>query len=128
MGIPTVVQEQNSYPGITNKLLSKKSTIVCVAYDGLERFFPKEKISFTGNPVRANLAIDLHPLRAEAAGFFGLEQDKPTLLIIGGSLGALTLNESMHAALAATQEKNLQVLWQCGKSYDAKLQQNSNTF
>ncbi len=124
--IPTLLQEQNSYPGKTNKILAKKAKAICVAYPGMERFFPQEKISFTGNPVRANLAIDLHPLRAEAAGFFGLEQDKPTLLIIGGSLGALTLNESMHAALAATQEKNLQVLWQCGKSYDAKLQQNDS--
>jgi UDP-N-acetylglucosamine--N-acetylmuramyl-(pentapeptide) pyrophosphoryl-undecaprenol N-acetylglucosamine transferase len=124
--IPTILQEQNSYPGKTNKILAKKAKAICVAYPGMERFFPKEKIAFTGNPVRANLAIDLHPLRAEAADFFGLEQDKPTLLIIGGSLGALTLNESMHAALSATQEKNLQVLWQCGKSYDAKLQQNSS--
>jgi len=124
--IPTLLQEQNSYPGKTNKILAKKAKAICVAYPGMERFFPQEKISFTGNPVRANLAIDLHPLRAEAAGFFGLEKDKPTILIIGGSLGALTLNESMHAALAAAQEKNLQVLWQCGKSYDAKLQQNSS--
>jgi len=125
--IPTLLQEQNSYPGKTNKILAKKAKAICVAYPGMERFFPNAKIAYTGNPVRANLAIDLHPLRAEAAGFFGLEQDKPTILIIGGSLGALTLNESMHAALAAVQEKNVQVLWQCGKSYDAKLQQNSNT-
>jgi UDP-N-acetylglucosamine--N-acetylmuramyl-(pentapeptide) pyrophosphoryl-undecaprenol N-acetylglucosamine transferase len=121
--IPTLLQEQNSYPGKTNKILAKKAKAICVAYPGMERFFPQEKISFTGNPVRANLAIDLHPLRAEAAGFFGLEQDKPTILIIGGSLGALTLNESMHAALAATQEKNLQVLWQCGKFYFEKMKE-----
>jgi UDP-N-acetylglucosamine--N-acetylmuramyl-(pentapeptide) pyrophosphoryl-undecaprenol N-acetylglucosamine transferase len=70
--IPTLLQEQNSYPGKTNKILAKKAKAICVAYPGMERFFPQEKISFTGNPVRANLAIDLHPLRAEAAGFFGL--------------------------------------------------------
>jgi UDP-N-acetylglucosamine--N-acetylmuramyl-(pentapeptide) pyrophosphoryl-undecaprenol N-acetylglucosamine transferase len=79
--IPTLLQEQNSYPGKTNKILAKKAKAICVAYPGMERFFAQEKISFTGNPVRANLAIDLYPLRAEAAGFFGLEQDKPTILL-----------------------------------------------
>ena len=91
-GVPTLIQEQNSFPGITNKLLSKKANKVCVAYDGLERFFPKEKLILTGNPVRQDL-LDLDQKRAEALSFFKLDPNKKTLLVLGGSLGARRLNQ-----------------------------------
>ena len=120
LNIPTLLQEQNSFPGKTNKILAKKAKAICVAYPGMDRFFPKEKVQYTGNPVRSNLATDLSPLKTEAAAFFGLDATKPTILVIGGSLGALTLNESLWAGLSQIQVKDVQVLWQCGKSFEAK--------
>ena len=115
-GIPTLVQEQNSYPGITNKLLSKKANAICVAYDNLQRFFPKEKIIKTGNPVRQDL-LSIANKRAEALEFFGLDATKQTLLVLGGSLGARAINKLIEANLEVFEKLNLQVIWQCGKLY-----------
>ncbi len=116
--IPTIIQEQNSYPGITNKLLSKKSTIVCVAYDGLERFFPKEKIVKTGNPVRASLlSIHVKEKIQEANKLFQLKMKTTTVLVLGGSLGARKINQLIEANISFFKEQKVQVLWQCGKLY-----------
>ena len=115
-GIPTVLQEQNSYAGVTNKLLARKAAVICVAYDGMERYFPKKKIVKTGNPVRADLLITA-PKAPAAYEFFGLAANKPTLLVVGGSLGARTLNQSVIAHLDALAESGVQVIWQAGKYY-----------
>lgn len=115
-GIPSLIQEQNSYPGITNKLLSKKVAKVCVAYNGLERFFPSEKIIKTGNPVRQDL-LDISSKRAEAIKHFNLIEGKQTLLVLGGSLGAKAINGLMVNELDFLQTLNIQVIWQCGKLY-----------
>jgi len=115
-GIPTLIQEQNSYPGITNKLLSKKAKKICVAYDGLERFFPKEKIIKTGNPVRQDL-LDISSKRAEALDFFNLDKNKKTLLVIGGSLGARAINKLIAENINWIKENNVQLIWQTGKLY-----------
>ncbi|SCY98168.1 UDP-N-acetylglucosamine-N-acetylmuramylpentapeptide N-acetylglucosamine transferase [Flavobacterium anhuiense] len=115
-GIPTVVQEQNSYPGITNKLLSKKANAICVAYQNLERFFPKEKIVLTGNPVRQDL-IDIESKRDEAIVFYGLDPNKKTLLVLGGSLGARRINQLIEKELQNFLSQDVQVIWQCGKLY-----------
>lgn len=115
-GIPTVVQEQNSYPGITNKLLSKKANAICVAYQNLERFFPKEKIVLTGNPVRQDL-IDIESKRDEAIAFYGLDPNKKTLLVLGGSLGARRINQLIEKELQNFLSQDVQVIWQCGKLY-----------
>jgi UDP-N-acetylglucosamine--N-acetylmuramyl-(pentapeptide) pyrophosphoryl-undecaprenol N-acetylglucosamine transferase len=115
-GIPTVIQEQNSYPGITNKLLSKIANSICVAYENLERFFPKEKIRLTGNPVRQDLmAIDSK--RTEALSYFKLNPEKKTLLVLGGSLGARRINQLIAKELDFFASNNIQVIWQCGKFY-----------
>lgn len=116
MGIPTLIQEQNSYPGITNKLLAKKANSICVAYDGLERFFPKEKILKTGNPVRQDL-LDITDKRDEAISFFNLQPDKKTLLVLGGSLGARMMNKIIEENLDFLIAQNIQVIWQTGKLY-----------
>ena len=115
-GIPCVLQEQNSYPGITNRLLAGKARKICVAYDGLERFFPAEKIVKTGNPVRQDL-LDVRTKRAEALEFFQLQPGKKVLLVLGGSLGARAINELVKKHLSLFREKDVQVLWQCGKLY-----------
>lgn len=115
-GIPTVIQEQNSFPGITNKLLSKKANAICVAYENLERFFPKEKIVLTGNPVRQDL-IDIDTKRNEAIAFYGLDPNKKTLLVLGGSLGARRVNQLIEKELDNFLSQNVQVIWQCGKLY-----------
>lgn len=114
--IPSLIQEQNSYPGITNKLLAKKAEKICVAYDGLEKYFPKEKMIKTGNPVRQDL-IDIKSKRDEGLRHFGLDPDKTTLAIIGGSLGAKRINETIALHLESLLDKGLQVLWQTGKLY-----------
>jgi len=116
MGIPTVIQEQNSFPGITNKLLSKKADVICVAYQNLERFFPKEKIVLSGNPVRQDL-IDIESKRAEAIQHFNLDQNKKTVLVLGGSLGARRLNQLIEKELGKFISQNVQIIWQCGKLY-----------
>jgi UDP-N-acetylglucosamine--N-acetylmuramyl-(pentapeptide) pyrophosphoryl-undecaprenol N-acetylglucosamine transferase len=116
VGVPTLVQEQNSYPGITNKWLAKKALKICVAYDGLDRFFAKDKIVKTGNPVRNNV-VEIEGKRKEAFEFFGLNESKKTVLIIGGSLGAGTINISFKENIKALIENDIQVIWQCGKGY-----------
>ena len=115
-GVKTVIQEQNSYPGITNKLLSKKADTICVAYDGLERFFPVDKIVKTGNPVRQDL-LAIESKREEAIDFFDLKSDRKTLLIIGGSLGARAINNLIEKHINWLVENNIQVIWQTGKLY-----------
>ena len=115
-GIPTVIQEQNSFPGITNKLLSKKANKICVAYENLERFFPKEKMILTGNPVRQDL-IDIESKRDEAIQYFNLDSNKKTILVLGGSLGARRVNQLIEKELANMLSQNVQVIWQCGKLY-----------
>ena len=115
-GIPTVIQEQNSFPGITNKLLSKKANAICVAYENLERFFPKDKIVLTGNPVRQDL-IDISSKRQEAIAFYNLDPNKKTLLILGGSLGARRVNQLIEKELKNILSQDIQIIWQCGKLY-----------
>jgi UDP-N-acetylglucosamine--N-acetylmuramyl-(pentapeptide) pyrophosphoryl-undecaprenol N-acetylglucosamine transferase len=122
LGIPTLIQEQNSYAGVTNKLLAKNASKVCVAYDGMERFFPSDKIVITGNPVRQDL-LHLPPKAHEAYEFFGFEKGLKTVLIVGGSLGARTINESIIAQLQLLSSLPIQIIWQTGKFYieEAKL-------
>lgn len=115
-GIPTLIQEQNSYAGITNKLLARRAQKICVAYEGMERFFPKEKIILTGNPVRANL-LTATPNRAEVLGSFGLRVGVKTVLVIGGSLGARTINEAMLTNLQKIADSGAQFIWQTGSFY-----------
>ncbi len=121
MGIPTLLQEQNSYAGVTNKLLAKKAKRICVAYDGMERFFPAEAIMMTGNPVRQNL-LHAHHTREEAIAAMGLDPAKRTVLLIGGSLGARTLNDSVLENLSLIrQQKHIQFVWQTGKYYSQSI-------
>lgn len=115
--IKTLIQEQNSYPGITNKLLSKKANKICVAYDGLERFFPKGKIVKTGNPVRQDL-LKIDEKREEAISFFKLNKQKKTLVVLGGSLGARAINELLRSNIDWLLEQNVQIIWQTGKLYE----------
>ena len=127
LNIPTVIQEQNSFPGITNKLLSKKANKICVAYENLERFFPKEKMILTGNPVRQDL-IDIDGKREEAIQYFNLDSNKKTLLILGGSLGARRLNQLIEKELDNFLSQDVQLIWQCGKLYFEDYKKyNSNT-
>ena len=115
--IPTLLQEQNSYAGVTNKLLAKKARRICVAYEGMERFFPAESIVMTGNPVRKGLT-DITLSQAEAKTQLGFDSDKPLVLFVGGSLGARTINESVAASLDSFIAAGIQILWQTGKNYD----------
>jgi len=125
-GIPTLIQEQNSFPGVTNRLLAKKVNRICVAYEGLERFFPKEKIRLTGNPVRQDI-MELSNQREEGIEYFGLDKSKKTIFLFGGSLGARTLNDAMAANKDLLEKnQNVQVLWQTGKLYINEFQ-NSET-
>ncbi|WP_017259661.1 undecaprenyldiphospho-muramoylpentapeptide beta-N-acetylglucosaminyltransferase [Pedobacter arcticus] len=114
--IPYLLQEQNSYAGVTNKYLGKKAEKICVAFDHMDRFFKAEKIIKTGNPVRES-AVDIEGKRAEALEYFGLEATKKTVLVVGGSLGALTLNNSIMAGIEAFQKADIQVIWQTGRYY-----------
>lgn len=114
LGVPALIQEQNSYPGITNKLLSKITQCICVAYDKMERFFPKEKMLFLGNPVRQDI-LEIASKRTEAIAHFGLAEEKKTILVVGGSLGARTINESIVASLSGLGDA--QLIWQTGKSF-----------
>lgn len=115
-GIPTLIQEQNSYAGVTNKLLAAKADSICVAYDGMERFFPPQNIKKTGNPIRKKL-LEGKMTKKEALESFGLSGDKPTLLVVGGSLGALTINESLESRIKDIASKGIQVIWQTGKNF-----------
>lgn len=122
-GIPCLIQEQNSYAGVTNKLLAKKAAKICVAYDNMERFFPKDKIVMTGNPVRQNvLNVKLTPQEARKA--FGLDPDKKTILLVGGSLGARTVNESVRQHFDTVKANpDIQFIWQTGKYYNEEMKQ-----
>jgi len=119
MGIPTLVQEQNSYPGITNKMLARKARRICVAYPGMERYFPAKKLVLTGNPVRPEI-VHAMAKRHEALEFFGLDESKPVILAVGGSLGALTINRSLHSGLKTIADAGIQLIWQTGKSYSGQ--------
>lgn len=121
--IPTVIQEQNSYPGITNKLLSSKAKSICVAYDGLEKWFPAQAIVKTGNPIRAQL-LDISKDPSAAATRLGLSPDKPTILVLGGSLGARAINRAVAESYSQWLDAGYQVLWQCGKIYVEALKQD----
>lgn len=118
-GIPALIQEQNSYPGITNKLLARKVQKICVAYEKMERFFPESKIILTGNPVRQDIVASPYS-KAEARGHFGLDATRKTVLVIGGSLGARTINESIHMGLEKLVQHDIQLIWQTGKNYANK--------
>lgn len=126
-GIPTLIQEQNSYAGVTNKLLAKKASCICVAYDDMERYFPKDKIVKTGNPVRQDL-FAVVPKEPKAYAYFGLEPDKKTILIVGGSLGARTINQSVTAHLESLVTSGVQVIWQTGKYYIEEAEQAAKAF
>jgi undecaprenyldiphospho-muramoylpentapeptide beta-N-acetylglucosaminyltransferase len=116
MGIPTFIQEQNSYAGITNKMLAKNAHKICVAYDAMEQFFPKEKIVKTGNPIRDGL-LNIVQYRSEGLSYFHLDSERKTLLVLGGSLGARRINQLIEQQLPLFEQLGVQVLWQCGKLY-----------
>jgi len=116
MGIPTLIQEQNSYAGMTNKLLAKKASVICVAFDGMDKYFPAEKIIKTGNPVRQNFD-DLKKLETEALSFFNLKKGFPVILVLGGSLGAGSINKSLSENINILRDSDCQWLWQTGKHY-----------
>ncbi len=119
MNVPTLIQEQNSYAGLTNKWLSRSAKKICVAYPAMDNFFPKDKLIFTGNPVRSDI-LDIFSKRKQAQEHFGLDKNKKTILVIGGSLGARTINESIELGLNRLTENNIQVIWQTGKTYYEK--------
>lgn len=116
LGVPALIQEQNSYPGVTNKILSQKVKKICVAYDGLERYFPAEKIVKTGNPIRAEI-LNLKRKNEEAYQFFGFSPDKKTVLVMGGSLGARSMNTCMRNHIDTIAQTGVQVLWQTGEAF-----------
>lgn len=115
-GVPTLIQEQNSYAGVTNKLLGGKADKICVAYDGMERFFPADKIVKTGNPIRKSL-LDSSKTARQARESFGLAPERKTILVVGGSLGALTINESLEAGVKKIVDDGIQLIWQTGKNF-----------
>lgn len=122
MGVPTVIQEQNSYAGLTNKILARGARRICVAYDGMERFFPADRIVMTGNPLRGTFAAAAREKSAEALEFYGLRADLPVVLVVGGSLGTRSLNEMMKGWIARLDgDAPVQVLWQTGKYYEAEM-------
>ncbi len=122
LGVPCLIQEQNSYAGLTNKTLAKKAEKICVAYEGMERFFPKERIILAGNPVRQGL-LDPNLTKTESTAIFGLEPDLPTILIVGGSLGARTMNESVLGSLDSIRNSKVQFIWQTGGYYYKEIQE-----
>lgn len=127
MDVPTLIQEQNSYAGVTNKLLAKRATAICVAFEGMDKYFPAQKLVITGNPVREDL-LDISNKREEAFKYFGLNPDKKTVLVIGGSLGARTINMVIEGGLDKLQDKDIQLVWQTGKYYYSKVpHKNSDT-
>lgn len=127
MGIPCLIQEQNSYAGVTNKLLAKKAKCICVAYEGMDRFFPADKIVITGNPVRQSL-IENSISREDAIKSFGLDPEKKTILLVGGSLGARTINESIMQHLDMVENSGVQFIWQTGKYYNAAIMEKLNAY
>jgi UDP-N-acetylglucosamine--N-acetylmuramyl-(pentapeptide) pyrophosphoryl-undecaprenol N-acetylglucosamine transferase len=118
---PSLIQEQNSYAGITNRILAKKVNLICVAYDKMEKYFPAAKLVHTGNPVRKNL-LEAKDKKQEALQFFGLAGDKKVILVVGGSLGARTLNESVLASISQIKDSQVDVIWQTGKYYFQEIQ------
>src|SRR5574344_1473824 len=122
MGIPCLIQEQNSYAGVTNKMLAKKAAKICVAYEGMERFFPADRIILTGNPVRQEL-LQVNVTRELAIRSFGLNPAQKTILIIGGSLGAKTINESILSQLNLVANSQVQFIWQTGKYYSSEIEE-----
>ncbi|GGH31775.1 undecaprenyldiphospho-muramoylpentapeptide beta-N-acetylglucosaminyltransferase [Sphingobacterium alkalisoli] len=125
IGIPTLIQEQNSFAGKTNKSLGKKAQKICVAYEGMDQFFPESKIMLTGNPIR-RASVNISGKYSEAITSFGLQEGKKTILVTGGSLGANTLNECMKGALDKLLQADIQVIWQCGSYYFEKLERELN--
>jgi UDP-N-acetylglucosamine--N-acetylmuramyl-(pentapeptide) pyrophosphoryl-undecaprenol N-acetylglucosamine transferase len=126
-GIPSLIQEQNSYAGITNKLLSKKVNKICVAYEGMDKFFPKEKLILTGNPVRQDV-INISEKRNEAISYFKIDSSKKIIVIVGGSLGAKAINEAIGAGLNEFASNDIQVIWQTGKIYFETAKKQSADF
>jgi len=118
--IPFVLQEQNSFPGITNKIFANKAKIICVAYEGLEKYFPKEKLLLTGNPIREDILMDYKTLKEESLKYFNFSSSKKTLLSLGGSLGAKTINESIYENIELIIKNNIQFIWQTGKDFFPK--------
>lgn len=127
MGIPCLIQEQNSYAGVTNKLLAKKAKRICVAYEGMDRFFPADKIVITGNPVRQSL-IENSISREDAIKSLGLDPEKKTILLVGGSLGARTINESIMQHLDMVENSGVQFIWQTGKYYNVAIMEKLNAY
>ena len=119
LGIPTLIQEQNGFAGLTNKIVGRKADSICVAYEGMERFFPADKIVMTGNPIRKEIVHATEEMKQEAYAFYGLDPDKKHILIVGGSLGSGTLNKSVKKWIkdGCPGGKNLEIIWQCGKYY-----------
>ena len=119
MGVPTLIQEQNGYAGLTNKILGKKAKSICVAYEGMERFFPADRIVLSGNPIRKEIVPATPQMKAQAFGFYGLDPQKKHIFVVGGSLGSRTLNEAMKKWIndGCPGGKDIEVIWQCGKYY-----------
>ncbi|MEO8150546.1 MAG: undecaprenyldiphospho-muramoylpentapeptide beta-N-acetylglucosaminyltransferase [Bacteroidia bacterium] len=126
-GIPCLIQEQNSYPGVTNKILARQVEKICVAYDGMEKYFPTEKLMKLGNPVREDI-LKIEGKRNEAAKYFELNAQKKTVLVVGGSLGARTINQSIRAALLAFAKQDVQLIWQTGKAFYKEAMESSKPF
>ena len=121
-GIPTLIQEQNSFPGITNKMLAARADIICVAYQGMEKFFPASKIKLTGNPVRSDIEFS-NISKSETLTSFGLQEGKTTVLVVGGSLGARTINQTIEAGINTLAEAGIQLIWQTGKNFASQASQ-----
>ena len=123
LGIPTLIQEQNGYAGLTNKIVGRKAQSICVAYDGMEKFFPEDRIVFTGNPIRKEIVPATEELRKEACEFYGLDPQKKHIFIVGGSLGSGTLNNAMKKWIddGCPSGENVEVIWQCGKYYKTSI-------
>lgn len=122
MKIPVIIQEQNSFPGVTNRMMANKASRICVAYDAMDKWFPAEKIVLTGNPLRNNV-MNVNVDRAESAAFFNLNPEKPVILLVGGSQGALGINRGVFAALSSFKDNDVQLIWQTGKPYFEKASQ-----
>ena len=123
LGVPTLIQEQNGFAGLTNKIVGKKALKICVAYDNMERFFPADRIIFTGNPIRKEIVPATQQMKEEAYKFYGLDPQKKHIFVVGGSLGSATLNNAMKKWIAdgCPGGENLEVIWQCGKYYKASI-------
>ncbi len=125
LGIPTLIQEQNSFPGVTNRMLAQKANKICVAYEETNKFFPEKKIVITGNPIRKDI-LDIKPKNEDAFKYFKLDPNKKTIAVIGGSLGSKTMNISIETCLGKIREKNIQLIWQTGEKYYAQFFESDN--